>query len=461
MSSESASESEADYHSAECDASGSGSTSASESGSGSGTESDSGSSRAGAGGSIRDAPPSDEDEDEDSDDGSVVKCPDGHIMDVVSANFMYGFAQCVLCPHVFNQSYEGAYRCGACNVLRCLDCDLSETALAGMTMGASDGAKESAADATARRARSRARLEELLRSRGADAAAETGGAESPAMPTPAPPRPTPRTSASSPASGADTAPTGTLALRSNMARPIELAAGEAERERQVDDLVAQDPEGALWLARELLRRIPTARLPEESMRHYASAPDVDPDVEADRRREPPTTLTVRSAPGAPLVVRRQVRCACCDTLIGDGDTATCPMVEMLQLLSDDMQARPRTAPPHASAPSLARALAIGPPSSTQPHGTHLVTTQARDDIIANEIQLGYDEAGLHRSARYVFYRQFIAMKYGHLGAGVRIRLPDCVVAAIRCRWPEPSCTCDHVAIARCTAHGYTGFRAQR
>jgi len=208
-----------------------------------------------------------------------------------------------------------------------------------------------------------------------------------------------------------------------MARPIELAAGEAERERQVDDLVAQDPEGALWLARELLRRIPTARLPEESMRHYASAPDVDPDVEADRRREPPTTLTVRSAPGAPLVVRRQVRCACCDTLIGDGDTATCPMVEMLQLLSDDMQ--------------------------------------ARDDIIANEIQLGYDEAGLHRSARYVFYRQFIAMKYGHLGAGVRIRLPDCVVAAIRCRWPEPSCTCDHVAIARCTAHGYTGFRAQR
>ncbi|EOD36396.1 hypothetical protein EMIHUDRAFT_226431 [Emiliania huxleyi CCMP1516] len=312
MSSESASESEADYHSADCDASGSGSTSASESGSGSGTESDSGSSRAGAGGSIRDAPPSDEDEDEDSDDGSVVKCPDGHIMDVVSANFMYGFAQCVLCPHVFNQSYEGAYRCGACNVLRCLDCDLSETALAGMTMGASD----------------------------------------------------------------DTAPTGTLALRSNMARPIELAAGEAERERQVDDLVAQDPEGALWLARELLRRIPTARLPEESMRHYA-----------------------------------RVRCACCDTLIGDGDTATCPM--------------------------------------------------ARDDIIANEIQLGYDEAGLHRSARYVFYRQFIAMKYGHLGAGVRIRLPDCVVAAIRCRWPEPSCTCDHVAIARCTAHGYTGFRAQR
>ena len=35
------------------------------------------------------------------------------------------------------------------------------------------------------------------------------------------------------------------------------------------------------------------------------------------------------------------------------------------------------------------------------------------------------------------YRMFTYLKYGHLGRGVRIPIPECVVAKIREKYPDP------------------------
>ena len=68
---------------------------------------------------------------------------------------------------------------------------------------------------------------------------------------------------------------------------------------------------------------------------------------------------------------------------------------------------------------------------------------------------------MHRSARWFMYRAFVAAKYGHLGKGNRVRIPLCVVGAIRSRYRAPGCDCTASAIAMCTTHGYTGHKEIR
>ena len=66
-----------------------------------------------------------------------------------------------------------------------------------------------------------------------------------------------------------------------------------------------------------------------------------------------------------------------------------------------------------------------------------------------------------RSARHACYKGVISWQFsGSLGAGNRVRLPWCVVCAIRKKYPNPVCdphTCDYWVACERAGH-YTGFR---
>ena len=119
----------------------------------------------------------------------------------------------------------------------------------------------------------------------------------------------------------------------------------------------------------------------------------------------------------------QLRCLCCDEERGSGDSNECDALQLYDTLLDDLQ--------------------------------------YRDQIIAEEQEGGVISlADSHRAARWFMYRTFVAAQYGRLGAGVRVRIPDCVIAAIRSRYPAPNCDCAVAQIAHCQTHGYTGHRDQ-
>lgn len=65
--------------------------------------------------------------------------------------------------------------------------------------------------------------------------------------------------------------------------------------------------------------------------------------------------------------------------------------------------------------------------------------------ITNEIIEHQTSLNEFRAMRYGCYRVIIASLLGHLGRGVRVRLPACVINAVRTRWPS----CDGI---------YTGFK---
>ena len=131
-------------------------------------------------------------------------------------------------------------------------------------------------------------------------------------------------------------------------------------------------------------------------------------------------------------VTYQRRCSCCDERVGTGATAQCHALQLLATLEDDMR--------------------------------------ERDMLIQHD--LDQDEEGivdlavLHRSARWYMYRTYVASQYGHLGPGIRVRIPPCVVGAIRSRYPAPGCTCTTIdALMSCTCcdahtgrHCYKGHR---
>ena len=71
---------------------------------------------------------------------------------------------------------------------------------------------------------------------------------------------------------------------------------------------------------------------------------------------------------------------------------------------------------------------------------------ARDQIVQLELADGFDEEATLRSARWYMYRMYVAHAFGFLGAGVRVRIPDCVVATIRARYRAPGCTCALAAL---------------
>ena len=68
---------------------------------------------------------------------------------------------------------------------------------------------------------------------------------------------------------------------------------------------------------------------------------------------------------------------------------------------------------------------------------------------------------VHRAARFFMYRTFVAAKYGYLGQGNRVKIPDCVIAAIRSRYRAAGCDCAVAALASCRIHGYTGHKERQ
>ena len=69
---------------------------------------------------------------------------------------------------------------------------------------------------------------------------------------------------------------------------------------------------------------------------------------------------------------------------------------------------------------------------------------------------------MRKNARYIMYRKWVGEKWGYLGRGKRIRIPPCVVEAIRHRFREPGRNCQRGGpdwkLFNCVEHGYTGHR---
>ena len=65
-----------------------------------------------------------------------------------------------------------------------------------------------------------------------------------------------------------------------------------------------------------------------------------------------------------------------------------------------------------------------------------------------------------REARHAMYKAIISWQFcSPLGAGKRVRLPECLVSAVRRKFPNPMCGmgCDFWVQCECKGH-YTGFR---
>jgi hypothetical protein len=102
---------------------------------------------------------------------------------------------------------------------------------------------------------------------------------------------------------------------------------------------------------------------------------------------------------------------CCDEDVGDGEVGQCSALGLLATLEEDLQ--------------------------------------EQDRIIDQGIEFDFEVEALHRAARKHMYRTYVAARFGYLGRGVRVRLPDCVVAAIRSRYRIPTCECSLDAIVSC------------
>jgi hypothetical protein len=71
------------------------------------------------------------------------------------------------------------------------------------------------------------------------------------------------------------------------------------------------------------------------------------------------------------------------------------------------------------------------------------------------------DISIRRAARYYMYRKWVAIKFDNipLGKGNRVRIPPCVVEAIRDSFREPGCKCALGGpLYACKKHGYTGHR---
>ena len=115
--------------------------------------------------------------------------------------------------------------------------------------------------------------------------------------------------------------------------------------------------------------------------------------------------------------------SCCDDNVGTGVAGQCAALQLLSTLDAEMEERDR------------------------------IIEQEMGDP---EGDGDYEQA--HRSARFFMYRAFVAAQYGYLGAGNRVRIPLCVVAAIRARYRAPGCDCPTRNLATCSAHGYVGHK---
>ena len=114
----------------------------------------------------------------------------------------------------------------------------------------------------------------------------------------------------------------------------------------------------------------------------------------------------------------------CDEVVGQESRASCSALQLLTSLSEELATRDA-----------------------------ISEAEMGENGSANS---EYD--GLHRAARFFMYRAFVAAKYGYLGHDNRVRIPLCVVTAIRARYRAAGCDCAMCDLASCTAHGYVGHK---
>ena len=247
--------------------------------------------------------------------------------------------------------------------------------------------------------------------RASESSASPAPSETTARPTPGPPHASP-VQRMPPQTTVHELPATSSPQRSLEAHvAMLLSDGDASRHR------------TLQFAREVFRQVPSDALAIAGDRLFG---EQSPDMVRNSSGESP----VERAPQqfqvelyrAPVVgVTERRRCFCCDVTVGSGDVALCSALQLYDTLRDDML--------------------------------------ARDQIIESESEAeDANLACLHKSARWFMYRTFVRAQYGHLGRGVRVRIPDCVLIAIRSRYPSPECDCDVGQLATCTTHGYTGHR---
>ena len=212
------------------------------------------------------------------------------------------------------------------------------------------------------------------------------------------------------------------------------AAPPHERRAHVEALLSGGVESrrlAIEFAREVLRQVPSSELQDAGATQLGDADVEEGDEGAEHPEEAaaaagtPRRFQVDLHSRQPLpfhLVTYQGRCLCCDDDVGRGVGGQCSALQLLATLEDEMA--------------------------------------ERDRIIDRELDGGDDDwESHHRNARKFMYRAFVAAKYGHLGKGNRVRLPDCVVAAIRARYRAPGCDCAVCDLAACRVHGYAGYKA--
>ena len=272
---------------------------------------------------------------------------------------------------------------------------------------------------------------------GGDAAARDGGDAVEARGgTPAHTRDKPVVAAAAASTATTTAtPPTNYALPTPPAFP-PLEASPAELREQVTQLLTADNESrrrAIEFAREVIRQVPSAALPSAALAEFGNG-HVEGGEEAEMAATPgatpvrttPSQFQVRIVPPQqalrPTDVTWQEPCYSCDEVVGQGSRALCSALQLLASLSEELA--------------------------------------ARDAIIEAEMGESADGEydGLHRAARFFMYRAFVAAKYGYLGHGNRVRIPLCVVTAIRARYRAAGCDCAMRDLASCTAHGYVGHR---
>ena len=231
--------------------------------------------------------------------------------------------------------------------------------------------------------------------------------------------------------GAATTPATDYALAPPPAFPRPGATASEIRDQVAQMLAAGDESRRLAIdfAREVFRQVPSAEL--------AAAARSFGDAVIQNGEEEPTGApsvaqpaefrvhTYQSAALSPGDVTYQEPCDCCDDVVGEGASAQCAALQLLATMAEDML--------------------------------------ERDAIVEREMDgdPDGDYGWSHRQARYFLYRKFVAAKYGYLGYGNRVRIPDCVVRAIRARYRAPGCDCPVARLASCRMHGYVGYRAHR
>ena len=217
--------------------------------------------------------------------------------------------------------------------------------------------------------------------------------------------------------------------------PLLVAPEGPELEAQVAELMRKDPAAGVRLAMAIFRYLPTRALAEEYERVLGKAPSMLNKSGAHVERSPmqgasasphasagPASLGVMPVHGAVNATPTDwKRCMLCDPIPGSpravGQTCAALLV-FDSRLEDDLV--------------------------------------ARDAIVEQELADGCDEEPTQRGARWFMYRTYVAYRFGYLGPGVRVRIPNCVIAVIRMRYRAPGCTCNASEILTCSK--YRGHR---